>query len=53
MNILPYKLSTTNDLLTSRAGLITLAQLMQSIGFSNLVDREVTVVLNLLCSFIP
>ena len=40
MNILPYKLSTTNDLLTSRAGLITIAQLMHSIGFTDLVDRH-------------
>ena len=40
MKILPYKLSITNDLLTSRAGLITIAQLMQSIGFSNLVDQH-------------
>ena len=39
MNILPYKLSTTNDLLTSRAGLIIIAQLMQSIGFTDLVDQ--------------
>ncbi len=40
MNILPYKLSTTNDLLTSRAGLITIAQLMHSIGFTDLVDQH-------------
>jgi hypothetical protein len=38
MNIIPYELATTNDLLTSRAGLITIAQLMKSIGFSQIVD---------------
>ena len=40
MNIIPYELGTTNDLLTSRAGLITLGQLMCSIGFSQLVDKH-------------
>ena len=39
MNILPYTLETTNDLLTSRAGLLSIAQLMQSIGFPDWVDR--------------
>lgn len=38
--MIPYELATTNDLLTSRAGLITIAQLMNSIGFSVLVDRH-------------
>lgn len=36
MSILPYKLDTTNDLLTSRAGLLAIAQLMDSL---NLVER--------------
>lgn len=39
MNILPYELANTNDLLTSRAGLIAIAQLMNSIGFTQLIDR--------------
>lgn len=39
MNILPYQLSTTKDLLTSRAGLLCVGQLMQSIGFSATVDQ--------------
>jgi len=38
--MIPYELATTNDLLTSRAGLITIAQLMNSIGFSQLVDQH-------------
>lgn len=40
MDIVPYQLSTTNDLLTSRAGLLSIAQLMTSIGFSDEVDRH-------------
>ena len=40
MNILPYHVSTTNDLLTSRAGLVCIAQLMQSLGFSDWVDQH-------------
>ncbi len=39
MNILPFHLSTTKDFLTSRAGLVCIAQLMQSLNFSNWVDQ--------------
>lgn len=39
MNILPYELSTTNDLLTSRAGLICIAEVMNRLGFSELVNQ--------------
>lgn len=39
MNILPYQLSTTNDLLTSRSGLLCIAQLMSSLGFSDWVNH--------------
>lgn len=39
MNILPYELSTTNDLLTSRAGLICIAEVMKCLDFSNLVNQ--------------
>jgi hypothetical protein len=39
MNILPYNLSTTNDLLTSRGGLICIAQMMEKIGFCEAVDK--------------
>jgi hypothetical protein len=38
MNILPYKLATTNDQLTSRAGLVTIAQLMQTLRLSERLD---------------
>ncbi len=31
INIIPYKLTTTNDQLTSRAGLLTIAQLMNTL----------------------
>ncbi len=40
MNILPYQLSTTKDLLTSRAGLLCVGQLIDTIGFSNAVDQH-------------
>jgi len=39
MNILPHKLSTTNDQLTSRAGLLTIAQVMESINLSERIDK--------------
>lgn len=39
MNILPYKLSTTKDLLTSRAGLLSIAQLMRSMKLSERIDK--------------
>jgi hypothetical protein len=38
MNILPYKLATTNDQLTSRAGLVAIAQLMQTLRLSERLD---------------
>ena len=39
MNILPYKLDITNDLLTSRAGLLAVAQLMESLQLSKRIDQ--------------
>ncbi len=39
MNILPYKLSTTNDQLTSRAGLLTVALMMEQLSLSKHLDR--------------
>jgi len=38
MNIIPYHLKTTNDLLTSRAGLVCIAKVMQSVGLSSLAN---------------
>ena len=40
MNILPYKLDTTNDQLTSRAGLLTIAQLMDTLRLSERIDSH-------------
>lgn len=40
MNILPYKLTTTNDQLTSRAGLLSIAQLMQTLQLSEHIDQQ-------------
>ena len=40
MNILPYTIANTNDLLTGRGGLICVAELMRQIGFSSWVERE-------------
>ena len=40
MNILPYKLDTTNDLLTSRAGLLSIAQLMNSLNLGQRIDKH-------------
>jgi hypothetical protein len=40
MTILSYKLDTTNDLLTSRAGLLSIAQLMNSLKFSERIDHH-------------
>jgi len=39
MNILPYKLTKTNEQLTSRAGLLTIAQLMQSLQLGEHIDQ--------------
>lgn len=38
--MLPYKLDTTNDLLTSRAGLICIAQVMEQLNLAELVDQH-------------
>ena len=38
--ILPYKLDTTNDLLTSRAGLLTVAQVMDSLMLAERIDKH-------------
>ena len=40
MNILPYNLSTTNELLTSRGGLLAIASLMQKLNLTNLIDKH-------------
>ena len=40
MNILPYKLATTNDKLTSRAGLLAIAQLMESLQLAERIDAH-------------
>lgn len=40
MTILPYKLDTTNDLLTSRAGLLAVAQLMDSLSLAERIDQH-------------
>jgi len=40
MNILPYKLDTTNDSLTSRAGLLALAQLMEQLKLAERIDKH-------------
>ncbi len=40
MTILPYKLDTTNDLLTSRAGLLAIAQLMNSLSLAERIDQH-------------
>jgi hypothetical protein len=40
MDILPYKLDTTNDQLTSRAGLLAIAQLMDSLHLSKRIDSH-------------
>ena len=40
MTILPYKLDTTNDLLTSRAGLLSIAHLMDSLSLTERIDQH-------------
>jgi hypothetical protein len=40
MNILNYKLDTTNELLTSRIGLITLAHTIQVLDLSKTIDQH-------------
>ena len=39
MNSLPYKLTTTNDQLTSRAGLLTVALMMERLTLSKHLDE--------------
>ncbi len=39
MKILPHTVSTTNDLLTSRAGLLSIAELMQSLELGDCIDK--------------
>ena len=40
MKSLPYKLATTNDILTSRGGLTVLAEVMNQLNLSALVDQH-------------
>jgi len=40
MNILPYKLKTTKEQLTSRAGLVIVAQIMKQLELSKNIDRH-------------
>jgi len=39
MKIIPYKLSTTKELITSRSGLICLAELIDKINLSTMIDN--------------
>jgi len=39
MNILPHTLTTTTDKLTSRAGLLAIAQVMESLNLSERIDK--------------
>ncbi|MDP6191279.1 MAG: hypothetical protein QF872_10795 [Gammaproteobacteria bacterium] len=38
--MLLYKLDTTNDLLTSRAGLLSIAQLMETLNLAERIDQH-------------
>lgn len=38
--MLPYKFDTTNDLLTSRAGLLSIAQLMETLNQAERIDQH-------------
>ena len=38
--MLPYKLDNTNDLLTSRAGLLATAQLLESLNMAERIDQQ-------------
>ena len=40
MSILPHKIGISKRILTSRAGLIVVAQLMQRLGLEQLADRQ-------------
>ncbi len=39
MNILPYKLTTTKNKLTSRAGLLAIGQIMETLQLSKRIGR--------------
>ena len=39
MNVLPYTIVYTNDLLTGRGGLVCVAELLRQIGFSGWVEQ--------------
>ena len=39
MNIVPYKISTTKDQLTSRAGLLSVALMMEQLALSKYLDK--------------
>ena len=43
MPILPHKIGISKRILTSRAGLIVVAQLMQRLGLEQLADRQLPV----------
>ena len=43
MSILPHKIGISKRILTSRAGLIVVAQLMQRLGLEQLADRQLPV----------
>ena len=43
MYILPYKLTTTKDRLTSKTGIICIADLMQSLSFREYIDKVLPV----------
>jgi hypothetical protein len=40
MNILNYKLNTTNELLTSRIGLLATAHTINALNLSNAIDKH-------------
>jgi len=40
MNILPYKLKTTKEQLTSRAGLVIVVQIMKQLELSKSIDSN-------------
>lgn len=47
MNILQYKLETTNDQLTSRASLLVTVHLMETLGLAKQIDRSLNREFNL------
>ena len=44
MSVLPHKIGISKRILTSRVGLIVVAQLMQRLGLEQLADRQLPVV---------